>query len=104
MSDSKRKKHAACMVWKNMQFLFSFGMEVSGFTSQVLLSLEASGFTFKMQISTILSLATLIPVVSKSKTHNGLWSFKFIRFFPADFANSEDYKNLQISVISVRFI
>ena len=29
MSDSKRKKHAACMEWKNMQFLFSFGMEVS---------------------------------------------------------------------------
>ena len=56
----------------------SAGMGISGFTYQVLLSREASGKTFRMQISTILSLEILMPVVSKSKIQSGLWSFKFI--------------------------
>ena len=56
----------------------SAGIGISGFTYHVLLSLEASGKTFKIQISTILSFEILMPVVSKSKIQSGLWSFRFI--------------------------
>jgi hypothetical protein len=56
-------------------------MGICGFTSQVLLSRDASGLTLRIQISTILSLETLVPVVSKSNMQSGLWSFKFIFFY-----------------------
>ena len=56
----------------------SAGIGLSGLTYQVLLSLEASGKTFRIQISIILSYEIVIPVVSKSKIQSGLWSFRFI--------------------------
>ncbi len=56
----------------------SSGMGISGFTSQVLLSVLPFGKTFRMEISTIRSFATFVPVVSKSKKHMGLVSFNCI--------------------------
>src|SRR5690606_4167315 len=62
-----------CMAWD------SAGMGICGFTNQVLLSLFPLGKTFKIEISTIRSLATLVPVVSRSKKHMGLVNFNSIR-------------------------
>ena len=58
--------------------LTSAGISISGFTSQVLLSLFPLGNIFNKEISTILSLPILIPVVSKSKKTIGLVNFKSI--------------------------
>ena len=52
----------------------SEGIGIVGFTSQVLLSLLPLGYTFNTDISTILSLATAVPVVSKSKNTIGFFS------------------------------
>ena len=54
------------------------GIGIPGFTSHVLLSLFPLGNTFKMHISTILSVAMLIPVVSKSKKQSGLCRVRFM--------------------------
>ena len=54
------------------------GIGIVGFTSHVLLSLFPLGNTLNIDISTILSLATSIPVVSKSKKQIGRVSFNSI--------------------------
>ena len=49
-----------------------------GFTRHVWLSLFPLGKTFKIAIATMRSLATLVPVVSRSKKQIGLVSFNSI--------------------------
>ena len=56
----------------------SVGIGIVGLTSQVLLSLFPLGNIFRIDISTILSVATCTPVVSKSKKAIGFSNFKFI--------------------------
>src|SRR5690606_4642151 len=56
-------------------------MAISGFTRQVWLSLFPFGNTFKIAISTILSVATLIPVVSRSKKQIGFFKLSSIILF-----------------------
>src|SRR5690606_34128452 len=53
-------------------------MAISGFTRQVWLSLFPFGNTFKIAISTILSVATLTPVVSRSKKQIGFFKLSSI--------------------------
>ena len=59
----------------------SAGIGRSGLTNQVLLSLLPFGNTLSIEISTILSLATFTPVVSRSKKQMGLVSFNSIFYF-----------------------
>ena len=49
-----------------------------GFTNQVLLSLFQFGYTLNIEISTIRSLATSLPVVSRSKKQIGRVNFNSI--------------------------
>ena len=56
------------------------GMGMVGFTNHVLLSLFPFGYTLNIEISTIRSLATSIPVVSRSKKQIGRVNFNSIAF------------------------
>ena len=56
-----------------------FGIGTPGFTFQVWLSLLPFGNTFNMEISTIRSCATLVPVVSKSKKQIGFLNSSCMR-------------------------